>query len=128
MTFATLLKRLQRTHYPDGVKSMADALGIHPTRLYRAMQPGRDPFDIRGCLRLALVTGADLLIVLQAAGKSDVANDLAILYSGARPQGMTPARQHLHAVCDRLTEEQVRTVSALLEVLVGETPTRPPRG
>jgi len=116
MTFARLLKQLQTTHYPHSAKAFAVALGMHHSRIYRALQPGAAPFDVRGCLRLAKVTGADLLTILRAAGKGDIADGLEELL----PQPLhtdSPARQRLHVVCDRLTEDQIRMVVDLVEVL-----------
>lgn len=117
MTFARLLRQLQQTHYPDSAKTFATALGIHHSRIYRALQHGGDPFDVRGCITLAKVTGADLLVILRAAGKADIADGLRDLL-GPTLQSATPARQRLIDVCDRLTEEQIRYVTITLEVLV----------
>lgn len=117
MPFATLLRRLQRTHFPRSTKSFADALGMHHSRVYRAMQRGGVPFDVRGCLTLALVTGADLFAILRAAGKGDIADALQALLPSP-PQGVSPARQRLADVCARLSEAQVRYVCMTLEVLI----------
>lgn len=116
MSFAKLLRQLQRTHYPHSAKAFADALGMHHSRIYRAMQTGGAPFDVRGCLRLATVTGADLLVILRAAGKGDIAD--ALLRLQPQPlQTASPARQRLQAVCARLSEDQIRLVVDLVEVL-----------
>lgn len=116
MTFPTLLRRLQKSHFPKSAKSFADALQMHHSRVYRAMQARGVPFDMRGCLRLAEVTGADLFVILRAAGKTDIADALQRLQLGPL-QGVSPARRRLADVCDQLREDQIRYVTLTLEVL-----------
>jgi len=122
MTFSTLLRQLQREHFPDGVQAFARALDIHITRLYRAMKKGGDPFDVRGCCRIAKVTGADLFLVLRAAGKGDIADDLVVLLKAPGLRTDSPARRRLYEVCAQLDEEQIRYVTGTIEILL-----RPPR-
>jgi transcriptional regulator with XRE-family HTH domain len=74
MTFPTLLRRLLKERYPS-IREFARALKVDPSHLSRAMnRKSPQPFDVRGCLRLAEVTGEDPLMILRAAGKSEIAD------------------------------------------------------
>jgi len=79
MTFRSLLKRLQKKHYPS-VRAFAEALGFTDAS---CISRGT-PFDVRGCLRLAQITGEDPTIVLRAAGKADIAALIEVLYGPSR--------------------------------------------
>lgn len=105
MTFRTLLRRLKR-HYPS-TRAFAEALGVDASHLSRAMGVKGQPFDVRGCLRLARVTGASPGEVLRAAGKIDIAELIEALY-GAPAQQLTPEQQQLLAALDGITDPAVR--------------------
>jgi transcriptional regulator with XRE-family HTH domain len=77
--FASLLRRIRKRDYPT-VQAFADALGIAPSQLSRAMSSRGQPFDIVGCLRLAKVCGQSPEIVLRAAGRHVVADLLHYFY------------------------------------------------
>lgn len=99
--FRQLLKRLQKKHYPS-VRAFADALETDASRLSRGL-----PFDVRGCLRLALLTGEPPSSVLRAAGKGDVAALIERLYGSSPPlltadeQRMLRAMTHIRHASDR---------------------------
>lgn len=111
MTFRALLKRL-RKYYPT-VRAFADALDIDPSQLSRAMGEGGQPFDIRGCLRLAQVTGENPTLVLRAAGKADIAALVEELY-GPSHALLTPEQQQLlnsmEAIQDPTVRQSILTV------------------
>lgn len=105
MTFRALLKRL-RKHYPT-VRAFAAALEMDPSHLSRAMGEGGQPFDIRGCLRLAQVTGENPTVVLRAAGKADIATLVEELY-GPSHALLTPEQQQLLKSMDAIHDPVVR--------------------
>lgn len=105
MTFRALLKRL-RKHYPT-VRAFAAALEMDPSHLSRAMGEGGQPFDIRGCLRLAQVTGENPTVVLRAAGKADIATLVEELY-GPSHALLTPEQQQLLRSMDAIQDPVVR--------------------
>jgi hypothetical protein len=89
MTFKSLLKRLQKKHYPS-VRAMAHALGIEDaSRISRGQ-----PFNVFWCLRLAQVTGENPTVILRAADKGDVAMLIESLYGSSQPL-LTPEEQML---------------------------------
>ena len=104
-SFAALLRRL-RKHYPT-VQQFADALGIAPSRLSRAMGSRGQSFDIAGCLKLAKVTGSSADFVLRAAGKFTVADLLQELY-GTEPTRLTPEQQQLLSAFASIRTRQVQ--------------------
>lgn len=73
MSFRSLLRRLQKEQFGT-VREFAAAMEMNPTQISRG-----EPFDVRGCLRLARVTGAPLGEILRAAGKADIADALGAL-------------------------------------------------
>ena len=100
--FKTLLKRLQRKHYPS-VRAFADALGIKDaSRLSRGQ-----PFDVYWCLRLAQVTGEHPSVVLRAAQKGAIATLIEALYGSGRPR-YTPDQQALLEALDAIRDPTVR--------------------
>lgn len=89
VTFRSLLKRLQKKHFPT-VTAFAHALGIQdPSRLSRGK-----PFNVYWCLRLAQVTGENPSVILRAADKGDVATLIETLY-GTGKALLTPEQQTL---------------------------------
>lgn len=106
MTFRMLLKRLQKQHYPS-VRAMAAALEVKPSQLSRAMGVRGQPFDVRGCLRLARATGADPGEVLRAAGKADIA-DLVEQLFGTAPPLLTPEQQDVLTALAAIGDPAVR--------------------
>jgi len=98
MTFRVLLKRLAKA-YPT-VKAFAQALDVDPSHLSRAMHT-EQPFDVRGCLRLARVTGTNPGEVLRAAGKGDIADLIEELYGPAQAL-LTAEQQDLLAAFDAM--------------------------
>jgi len=104
MTFRVLLKRLSKA-YPT-VKAFAQALDVDPSHLSRAMHT-EQPFDVRGCLRLARVTGTSPGEVLRAAGKGDIAELIEELY-GAPQVLLTGEQRELLAALNAIDEPKVR--------------------
>jgi hypothetical protein len=106
MAFPTLLRKL-RKRYPS-VRAFARALDVDASHLSRAMSVKHgQPFDVRGCLRLARVTGYDPLIILRAAGKDEIANLIAEL----RPTAGTPLSEDQRALLaahDAIPDLQMR--------------------
>lgn len=89
VTFKSLLKRLQKKHYPS-VRAFAQALGIgDASRLSRGK-----PFDVYWCLRLARVTGENPSLVLRTANKGEIAQLIEELYGSSRFL-LTPEQQAL---------------------------------
>jgi hypothetical protein len=106
MSFRTLLKRLQKKHYPT-VRAMAQALGIDPSHLSRAMGPSGQPFDVLRCLRLAQITGEPPGAILRAAGKHDIAVLIEGLY-GTPNRLLTPQQQQLLEALATIEDPVVR--------------------
>jgi transcriptional regulator with XRE-family HTH domain len=77
-SFATLLRRLRKRY--ETVQEFADALGIAPSRVSRAMGSRGQPFDVKGCLKLAEVTRENPDTILRAAGRHQLADQLLRLY------------------------------------------------
>jgi hypothetical protein len=96
VTFRTLLRRIQRTHF-GSVRAFAKALKIAPSHLSRAMGRQGQPFDVRACLRLAQVTGESPSEILRAAGKGDLVKLIEELYGAAPPVLTVPQRELLDA-------------------------------
>jgi hypothetical protein len=111
VTFRALLKRLKK-HYPS-VRAFAAALDVDPSHLSRAMSATGQPFDVRGCLRLATVTGANAGEVLRAAGKGDIADLIEHLY-GPSHASLTPEQQQLLDALSRIGDPNVRR--SLIEI------------
>ena len=99
-SFATLLRRL-RKRYPS-VRAFARALDVDPSHLSRAMGPHSQPFDVRGCLRLARVTAENPSVILRAAGKQEIADLVEALY-GPATKTLTPRQQALLDAVDDCT-------------------------
>jgi hypothetical protein len=106
MSFASLLRRLRKS-YPS-VRAFAQALDVEPSHLSRAMAAGGMPFDVRGCLRLARVTGADPGVVLRAAGKDDIASLIEALYGPAATVRLCPEQQALLEAAKEIDDPSVR--------------------
>jgi len=113
MSFRTYLKRLQKRHYPSH-RAFAAALGIDPTRLSRGT-----PFDLRGCLNLARITGEHPSKVLRAAGKGDMADLIESLYGRGTPS-LTAEQQRFLEALAAIPDPLVR--AALLEVARAAAP------
>jgi len=99
MSFKTLLRRLRKPY--GSVKAFADALGIEPSRVSRAT-----PFDVRGCLKLAQLTGENPSVVLRAAGKGDIATLIEQQYGAPAPKPGLDERElaeALHAIPEART-------------------------
>jgi len=118
MSFKTYLKRLQKRHYPS-LRAFAADLGIDATRLSRGT-----PFDLRGCLNLARITGEPPSAVLRAAGKADMADLIESLYGRGTPSLTVEQQQFLEALA-AIPDPAVR--AALLEVARAAAPPAPPR-
>jgi hypothetical protein len=103
------LERIRKKHrhmFPT-VRKFAEALEIAPSHLSRAMGAGGQPFDVRGCLRLAKVTGENAGMILRAAGKGDIATLIEDLY-GVAHLSLTPMQQKLLAAFDAIQSPDVR--------------------
>lgn len=105
MTFPKLLRKLSRD-FPT-VRAFAAALGVDPSHVSRAMSDPKKPFDVRGCLRLAKVTGAHPGVILRAARKGEIADLIEALY-GAAPARLTVDQREIIALLDAMTEPAVR--------------------
>lgn len=105
MTFASLLRSCSR-RYPT-IRAFARALDVDPSHVSRAMARGAQPFDVRGCLRLAKLTGENPTTVLRAAGKGDIAELIETLYG--RPGGaLSPDLQTWIAVYHAIGDSKIR--------------------
>jgi hypothetical protein len=100
MTFKTLLKRLQKNY--SSVRAMGIALGISPERISRGT-----PFDVKGCLHLARVTGENPSVVLRAANKGEIATMIETLYGPGKAL-LTPEQQALLEALDAIREPDIR--------------------
>lgn len=115
MNFAALLRRLRKKY--SSIRAFAEALGIDPSHLSRAMRRGAQPFDIRGCLRVARVTGEDPGLVLRAGGKEEIAVLIEELYGPAAAVRLGPEQRLLLEAHDQIQDAWTRR--ALLEVARG---------
>jgi len=100
MSFKTLLRRLRKPY--GTVRAFADALGIEPSRVSRGQ-----PFDVRGCLKLAQLTGENPSVVLRAAGKADIATLIEAQYGTPAPKP-TPDERELLAALHAIPEAHTR--------------------
>jgi hypothetical protein len=82
------------TQFPSQ-HAMADAIGISPARLNRAIHQGDYAFNVANCLRLALVTSITPSTILRAAGKGEIADLIERLYGSVDPALTRPERDHL---------------------------------
>jgi hypothetical protein len=102
VSFKSLLKRLQKRHYPS-VRAFAHALGIEDaSRLSRGK-----PFDVYWCLRLAQVTGENPSLILRAANKGAIATLIEALYGSSRTL-LTPDQQALLEALDAIRDPVIR--------------------
>jgi hypothetical protein len=112
MTFSALLRRCRKS-FPT-VRAFADALDVEPSHLSRAMGAGAQPFDVRGCLRLAKITGENPGLVLRSAGKADIAELIEQLYGPPAAVRLTPEEQQLLEAFQAIADPSVRR--SMLEV------------
>ena len=110
-SFAALLRKLKK-QYPT-VKAFAQALDVDPSHVSRAMNDDALPFDVRGCLRLALVTGENPGMVLRIAGKGEIAGLIEQLY-GAPTKRLSSRELELLKVFHRIARRDVQR--SLIEV------------
>lgn len=116
VTFKSLLKRLQKKHFPT-VHAFAHALGIvDPSRLSRGK-----PFNVYWCLRLAQVTGENPSVILRAADKGDVATLIETLY-GTGKVLLTPEQQVLLDAADAMTPRARQALIAIAQEAAGQRP------
>jgi hypothetical protein len=101
VTFKSLLKRLQKKHFPS-VTAFAQALGIDASRMSRGK-----PFNIYWCLRLAQVTGENPSVILRAANKGEIATLIENLYGSGKVL-LTPEQQMLLDALDSLQDPRAR--------------------
>lgn|SRR5262245_16925389 len=66
--------------------AFANAIGIHPSHLSKALRGRGDTFDIARCLRIADATHENPSVVLRAAGRGDIADLIEKLYGEPRGQ------------------------------------------
>jgi hypothetical protein len=78
------------------------------------MGAGAQPFDVRGCLRLAKVTGENPGLVLRSAGKGDIADLIEQLYGPPAAVRLTPEEQQLLTAFQAIADPSVRR--SMLEV------------
>lgn len=76
--FKALLNRIVG-RYPSRA-ALAKELHITPSRLSRALNTGDFPLNVANCLRLAKLSGDSPTTILRAAGKTDVAELIELLY------------------------------------------------
>jgi hypothetical protein len=69
--FQELLAEVAKTY--SSQKEFAEALGIDPSRLSKAINVGEFAFNPENCLRLAKLSGKPPSAILRAAGKADIA-------------------------------------------------------
>jgi hypothetical protein len=91
---------------------MARALDVDSSHLSRAMsRRAGQPFDVRGCLRLARVTGEDPLEILRIAGKGEIADLMAEMMGKRAGRVLSPEQTRLvtahAAIPDREMRRQV---------------------
>ncbi len=111
-SFSALLRRC-RKHFPS-VRAFARALEVEPSHLSRAMGRGAQPFDVRGCLRLAKVTGEHPGVVLRAGGKDEIAELIEQLYGAPAEVRLSPEEQQMLAAFRAIADPFVRR--SMLEV------------
>jgi hypothetical protein len=86
---------------------MADAIGITPQRLSRAMAEGDDfAFNVENCLRLAMVVNRSPGEVLRAADKGEVADLLEHLFPHAGRPVISGEQKQLLDDWARLDQEE----------------------
>jgi len=107
--FRTLIRRLRR-HFPS-YQEFARQLQVPPSQLSRGA-----PFDVRRCLRLALLTGESPTTILRAANKGDVAALIEQVYGAAAPQISKPD-QHLIDVFARLSPDNRAKLTLFAEYI-----------
>lgn len=116
MTFASVLRRCARK-YPT-IRAFAQALDVDPSHVSRAMGRGGLPFDVRGCLRLAKLTGENPGMILRASGKHEVADLLESLYQNAGASALSPDLQTwiavYHAIGDPVIRRQLLVVATAI--------------
>lgn len=115
MTFASLLRKCSRK-YPT-VRAFARELRVDPSHVSRAMARGGLPFDIRGCLRLAKLTGENPGFVLRVGGKAEVADLIENLYgkgSGALSPDLQTWIAVYHAIGDPVVRRQLLVVATAI--------------
>lgn len=93
--------------------AFAQALGISPSRLNRALNKGDYPLNALNCLKLASITGEPAGDVLRAAGKADVAELIEQLYGGGRA-ALTTAERELIATWALIPPDVQRHFDVLL--------------
>ena len=103
-TFKILLNRIVGG-YPSRA-ALAKALEITPSRLSRALNTGDFPFNIKNCLRLALVTGESPTTILRAANKAAIAELIESLYGQDRTTLLSAAERNLLELWNNLTPPQ----------------------
>lgn len=117
--FADYLRKLQSGF--DTQRAMADAVGITPQRLSRAMQGQGDfPLNVENCLRLAKAANRPPVEVLRAAGKNDVAELLEFLFPRAGKPAITGDERDLLDEWRALNDEERTALRLLIRGRVGE--------
>jgi hypothetical protein len=120
MKFAVLLKRLVARHrhtYPTH-RSLAEALDIDPSHLSRAMSKHGQPFDVKGCLRLAQLLGEPAGEILRAAGKEEIAKLIEGLYGPVRVT-LSPEQRRLLTAYGLIREPAARQSLIVLAQAAG---------
>jgi transcriptional regulator with XRE-family HTH domain len=103
-----LLRKLLKKNY-SSIREMARALDVDSSHLSRAMSKRvGQPFDVRGCLRLARVTGEDPLLVLRAAGKDEIADLMAELMGARAGRLLAPDQIKLLDAHEAIPDLQMR--------------------
>lgn len=92
------------------------------------MQKGGAPFDLRGCFRLAHVTGTDLVVILKAAEKpeAEIAMIVEVIARCQRTTSTDPVKRGLYEAIDMLRDRgAIETCATLVRYIVGLPPLQP---
>lgn len=114
MNFAAYLRGIAE-RFPSR-KALAQALGITPSRMSRAMSQDRAdfPLNVENCLKLAKIADRPAREVLVAAGKEDVADLLDFLYPRAGKRAITGDQRDLLDEWELLNEDERKAFRLLI--------------
>lgn len=111
------LLRAIRARFPSD-KAMADAIGISPARLSRAMNQEEYTLNAVNCLRLARRSGESPSRVLRVAGKGEVADLIEAMYGKPRASDTPAVQPDVARVWNQLLADEQENVQQLMENLV----------
>jgi transcriptional regulator with XRE-family HTH domain len=117
--FPEYLRRILKTF--ESQRAMADAVGITPQRLSRAMAGSGDfPLNVENCLRLAKAANRPPREVLEAAGKREIAELIDFLYPRAGRPTITGEQKQLLDDWSLLDDDERKGIRLLIHGRVVE--------